>query len=274
MNAIYRFVVRALRFATKMILRVASWVVRRLTNKVDYHSFHIGEACHLMDPRGKRVLVVGCQWGIECGMFARLGAREVHGVDVEDDIGREFKAPNVRYIKTSAEALELPSSSYDLVYCVATMEHVHRIDKAFPELVRVAAPGGLIYCVAAPLWNSGGGHHKDNFFRAYPWIHLLYSEVEIIEICHRDGIVAHDTPIENHVRYMLNPRFFNKVYARDYVAVCQTLTDVTVHKNVLYEDRQYTLTPELWERLSAKGYTREELLSVIHVFIATKNSYR
>jgi len=136
-----------------------------------------------MNIRRKTVLVVGCNTGYDCRYFIDLGAGEVHGVDIIDKIGADYTHPQVKYHQMSVEAMNLKSESYDLVFSVATFEHVQRIDLAFQEMVRVTKPKGIIYCVADPLWNSRQGHHKGNFFENYPWIHLRLSRDEILEYC-------------------------------------------------------------------------------------------
>jgi SAM-dependent methyltransferase len=222
--------------------------------------------------RGKSVLVVGCNTGTECRLFVRFGAGHVHGIDVVPETGAGFSHPRVSYSRTSAEAMEIDSDSFDLVFCLATMEHVGRIDFAFPELVRVAAPGGVIYSVSAPLWNSAQGHHKGDFFADFPWIHLRLNEAEILEYCAASGIEdsASGLPMETHVAYMLNDKFFNKQPAHAYVETCAALEGVEILANDLAYDDEAPLTDEILAELGAKGYPREELLASVHTFVGRK----
>jgi hypothetical protein len=56
------------------------------------------------------------------------GAAEVHGLDVIEDIGASYSNPAVKYHRGSIEGCDLPSDYFDLVFSVATVEHVPKID--------------------------------------------------------------------------------------------------------------------------------------------------
>ncbi|OIO80124.1 MAG: hypothetical protein AUJ89_03670 [Candidatus Omnitrophica bacterium CG1_02_43_210] len=164
---------------------------------------HVKKAGRYLNIKGKRCLVVGCGRGKECGYFIRMGASEVHGIDIIDDIGSDYSYAGVKYYKLSAENMDtIRSDFYDIVYSYATMEHIGRIDLAFSQMCRAVRPGGIIYSVAGPLWNSRYGHHKRDFFKDYPWIHLRMDKEKICD-CYRH--------IKPHIEYMLNPMFFNKL---------------------------------------------------------------
>jgi SAM-dependent methyltransferase len=221
---------------------------------------------------GKSVLVVGCNRGDDCRVFTSMGAREVHGLDVIDDIGVDFAGPT--YHRMSAEDMELPDDRFDVVFAVATLEHVPDVDPAFAEMARVTAPGGVVYSVAAPLWNSRQGHHKGDLFPDHPWVHLRFDRDEIVELCRREGIVSPDgAAIEAHVDYMLDDRFFNQLPAKRYVDACNALTGVELVRNDLAFDAPDGLTPELEAELRAAGYPREELLASVHTLVARKRPF-
>ena len=235
----------------------------------DYHVHHANQAAEYRSLKGGRVLVVGCSHGNDCKQMIRLGAAEVHGIDVIEAIGSEFVHGRVRYHRMSVEALGFPADYFDLVYSVATLEHVHRIDPAFREMARVTARGGFIYCVASPLWNSSQGHHRGDLFAEFPWIHLRRNREEILAYARQRGL----TPpggIEGHVDYMLHDRFFNKVSAKTYVDVCEMLSDMKIIRNHLDLDPEESVAPEVLAELAAKGYASEELRAVTHSYVARK----
>jgi ubiquinone/menaquinone biosynthesis C-methylase UbiE len=131
--------------AKLMIRRVIGTILKisRLKRYNDYHYIHAHRAKRYLNPRGKKCLVVGCAKGKDCTYFVKFGAKEVTGVDISDEIGKDFINPKVRYCKTSAEKMgEIQSNYFDLVYCVATMEHILRIDLVFSEMIRVTKQGG------------------------------------------------------------------------------------------------------------------------------------
>lgn len=224
---------------------------------------------------GKTVLVIGCSTGDnECRRFVEFGAKEVHGVDIAEDIGRDFCHPRVKYCRTSAESLGLASNQYDIVYCQATLEHIARISLALAEAVRVTKRGGYIYCVASPLWHSIHGHHQPHIFGGFPWIHLRLHEKEILEYCRHHKLRDSDGTVidERTVTYMLSEKHFNKRPARDYVEACKRLGGVRVLYNQLEMGSEAELTSEIHSDLTRRGYPREELLATTHRFIARKQA--
>ena len=223
---------------------------------------------------GTKCIVIGCNTGKDCSYFVEFGAEAVHGVDVVDNVGKDFINPRVTYYQISAENMgTLQSNYYDLVYCIATMEHIHNVRAAFSEMVRIAKKDGIIYCVSAPLWNSRCGHHKGNFFSSYPWIHLRLTEEEINKYCADNNILdpSGQTPMKDHIAYMLNPEFFNKLPAKEYVSICSSLRDINVLVNSLDLDDQ-NVSSDIFSELQPKGYTSEELLAVVHTFVGKKTA--
>ena len=239
---------------------------------ISVHEYHTRIAASYAREPLRRVLEVGCNTGLECRAFADLGAARVDGLDVVENTGRDFPHARVSYLRSSAESIAVHDDTYDLVYSYATMEHVPDIEAAFREFVRVTHPGGIIYSLAAPLWNSRFGHHKPGIFASFPWIHLMKNEDEIIALCEREHIVdpSSQNDIARDVRYMLNPAYFNKTAAARYVEVCHSLSRVRILINELNLESGSVLDDDLFAELKEKGYTRQELLALGHLFVARK----
>jgi SAM-dependent methyltransferase len=216
-----------------------------------------------------RVLVVGCGLGLDCHPFVHFGAKAVHGIDMESGVGREFRHPSVTYVRAAAEALPFAEFSYDVVFSVATMEHIHDIEGAFREMIRVTKPAGLIFCVAAPLWNSREGHHHFGLFPDYPWIHLPLAQDDILHCCRDRNIAKGDYDVSYDVAFMFSD-YFNTLPARRYLEVCAGLPVSELIDNSLWLEPDEHLTQDILAELDAQGYTREELLAVSHTFVARR----
>jgi SAM-dependent methyltransferase len=240
-----------------------------LARPINYNEFHAKRAASYSDLEGRKVLIVGCNRGKDCRYFVEFGAAEVHGLDVIEQVGQEYAHPKVSYVQESAEFMSFPNDMFDLVYCFATMEHIPRIENAFSEMVRVTKPGGFIYCVAAPLWESRFGHHKRNIFPDHPWIHLRMAKEEIIEFGMRHGLNS-DGKLVHHVNYMLSDAYFNKTSAQVYVDVCANLVDMEPIVNTLALEADEVLSRELENELSMKGYKRAALLASAHTYVGRK----
>lgn len=238
--------------------------------ETDYHTHFANDfARYVPSFAGKEVLVVGCAEGKDCSYFVDFGADRVIGLDIIEDVGQEFQHPKVTYIKCSAEEMEFEDRSFDCVYSVATMEHIHRIDRAFAEMVRVTKPGGWIYCLAAPLWNSRQGHHMFSLFGDYPWIHLRLSPEEILEYSREKGLTGSNGDIKYDIDFMFSD-YFNFLPGRRYVEVCSQLEVSEIIDNTLWPEAEENLSKDVFLELQAKGYSKEELLAVSHRFVAKK----
>jgi SAM-dependent methyltransferase len=237
------------------------------------------------DLSGLSVLIPGSGRGLECILFAEAGAR-VTGMDIRMD-GRATPYRNVRYHGGSIEGCALPSNHYDVVFCIATMEHVLNIEAAFLEMVRLARPGGLIYSVAAPLWNSRHGHHV-NCFEAIPWIHLRFAREEIPEILEKEHFRREDIDVtlvdylsrvhrmppeliglEHVLDFVFTSDHFNRAPARRYLAACETLPVSEVVRHDIWMDGEQALTA-LAPEPSLQQHSRDELLATSHIYIGRK----
>lgn len=239
---------------------------------VDYNRLTANAAIEVMNGvKGKSVLVVGCNRGKDCKYFIDLGANEVFGLDVLDDIGSEFNHPHAHYYRASAEDMPFENDKFDLVYCFATMEHIPRIELAFSEMARVTKVGGCVYCVAAPLWNSVQGHHMANYFVGHPWIHLRKSKAEILEYCQQNNITDSDgKTMDGCVNYMLDCKNFNMTPSKAYLTVCEGLPNMLIIQNSLRFDKPSLLTEKIWTELRPKGFSRKELLARTHWYVGMK----
>jgi SAM-dependent methyltransferase len=113
---------------------------------------------------GLRVLNVGCGTGGFNVAAGRAGAR-TWGIDAEPDAIRicELKravAPGGHYAVAAAEALPFRDASFDLVYCLSTLEHVADPGAALREMMRVLHPTGALMVYAPNSWAPYENHYK------------------------------------------------------------------------------------------------------------------
>jgi SAM-dependent methyltransferase len=255
--------------------------LRKILNKlpknepIDYNIFHVKRAfglSSLVNIVGSKVLVVGANNGMDCYHFKTLGVSEVHGVDILSNTGDEYQGSEIYYHIESAEKMSLPNDMFDLVFCFATMEHIPNIDLAFGEMIRVTKPGGYVYCISAPLWESKYGHHMGTVF-GEPWIHLRMNPEELNSHCQKNDITMYNNkPISHTISYMYNPENMNQNPARKYVSVCNRLRGINIISNDLdlmeeaREDRVFL------DDLIKRGYQKENLLAVTHNLFAKKST--
>jgi SAM-dependent methyltransferase len=235
-----------------------------------YQELFAERATELCPLAGSKVLVVGANTGADCKLFIDRGAAEVHGLDVIEDVGKEFPHERVTYHQSGIEHTDLPSNYFDMVCAVATMEHVPDIKAGFSEMERLARPSGMIYSVAAPLWQSPYGHHME-CFDGHPWIHLVFERDDLIQYARSHGIEGErGHGLEDIVDYMLNPAFFNMKPSSLYIEACAQLRGVDIHQNDLAREDASLLMHSLGRKAIAKGYLADDLLAVTHTFVARK----
>jgi len=105
---------------------------------------------------GKTILEVGSGHGFTCLLFALLGAREVHGIDVvpsavqiAEEVGRRVdpNLPVVFRLADAARGLPYDDETFDVVLLIETLSHVvmAELGAFLREMLRVLRPGGFLY---------------------------------------------------------------------------------------------------------------------------------
>jgi ubiquinone/menaquinone biosynthesis C-methylase UbiE len=145
---------------------------------------------HVPSLAGQRVLEVGCSDGLTCDIVAREKPASIVGVDMLDTTGLLYPNPRCTFRKLDATHLPFDDRTFDLVYSIATFEHVSDPLAAFHEMKRVLKPGGFGYVQTAPFYYSPFGHHMFGYFDDYPWIHVRLAKAEIVEYAQKTGAAA------------------------------------------------------------------------------------
>jgi SAM-dependent methyltransferase len=137
---------------------------------------------------GRTVLDFGCGDGAHTREYARLGAREVIGVDIDVEAVRQAVAqangtPAVRFHSCTDHAVPLGDASVDTAISYDVFEHVVDPTESLRELYRVLRPLGQA------LIGTWGWYHPyaPHLFAAMPvpWAHVLFSERTILRVCRR-----------------------------------------------------------------------------------------
>jgi ubiquinone/menaquinone biosynthesis C-methylase UbiE len=114
-----------------------------------YHLTDLFAELRATDLSRQRAIEIGCGIGIDTVSLARLGFREVVGVDltaaaiaVARQRALDEGIRNVRYDTANAEALPFPDASFDCAYSFGVIHHTPSIHNALTEIHRVLVPGG------------------------------------------------------------------------------------------------------------------------------------
>ncbi|OWT75507.1 MULTISPECIES: bifunctional 2-polyprenyl-6-hydroxyphenol methylase/3-demethylubiquinol 3-O-methyltransferase UbiG [unclassified Achromobacter] len=102
-----------------------------------------------VDPRGKRVVDVGCGGGIYSQAWADLGAQSVTGIDFSEQMvaaAREKAGARSRlsFQTGTAQATGLAAGAADIVFERALIHHLKDYEESCAEAWRLLAPGGTL----------------------------------------------------------------------------------------------------------------------------------
>lgn len=136
--------------------------------------------------RGARVLDFGCGPGYQVARMAELGAAEVTGIEIQEDLRIQAAEVAERYGVGDQVTLlpELPAArrgTFDVVLSQNSMEHFSEPDAVLASMREALAPGGRIVTVFGPLWWHPYGAHI-HFFTRIPWPHLWFAEETIMAV--------------------------------------------------------------------------------------------
>jgi len=229
---------------------------------LSYHVSYAFNCAHNVSFAGKDVLEVG--GSLPPGfVFDVLGAKTwtaIETPDYEDELAeagglthkgtllhtdtdviptKGFGTPfAARYNFSLANIEDLPEShreKYDLVFSIATFEHVQKMPAALDRMHQALKPGGKLFSFFSPIWSAHDGHHFPEIADASgrpvdrsiipPWGHLLAPPPEMYRfLCTRTDPETAGTM----VYYIYHASFINRLFTEDYIAyIAQTPFRVT-----------------------------------------------
>lgn len=162
-----------------------------------------------------RILEVGCGRGYTTAAFAGEGAAEAVGVDLDvqaDAVPEEMRrvrealagGREPRVEDADLRALPYEDGSFDAVASLTVLEHVDDLPRAFAELRRVTAPGGLGYHGIDPWFGPAGGHSLCTL--DFPWGHVRLDAEDFARYVRELRRHEADEAIEQHETAFQRPR--------------------------------------------------------------------
>jgi ubiquinone/menaquinone biosynthesis C-methylase UbiE len=122
----------------------------RLEAKVNPQAWVQKYLAHRVGPDAE-VLSVGCGPGVILHAVSGLHPSiRATGIDVSADriqeaAQRNRKNPRLQFVRGDAQAMQLPSDTFDLVYTRMLLQYLREKEKAVEEMVRVCKPGGTVF---------------------------------------------------------------------------------------------------------------------------------
>ena len=153
----------------------------------------------------KSILEIGCgHGGISC-FLAVNGARNVVGIDLNDNslrianlfrrrfefvIEKTNKRLPVKFINMNATELKFDDHTFDCVIADNVFEHFNDPQKVLSEIYRVLKPKGELVIPAFSSWWSKHALHLKHGLKV-PWTNLIFSEKTIVNVLYS---LAKDNP--------------------------------------------------------------------------------
>jgi ubiquinone/menaquinone biosynthesis C-methylase UbiE len=104
-----------------------------------------------VDLRSKKMLDLGCGYGISSLILSHYGAENIVGVDSSNmriqgfNELRHKRKEKVSPILGSALSTPFRSNTFDVIFCNEFISHVSDLSKTFKECRRLLKPGGILY---------------------------------------------------------------------------------------------------------------------------------
>ena len=234
----------------------------------------------LADPRGKRVLVVGCGAGSESVWALARGASELVGIDseVQDEAAARAvlakrglaSPPPFRFLQLAAERMDELEGRFDLILSVNTIEHLSDPGLVLAACGRVLEPtSGRIAVFADPLYHSSTGSHLEH----EPWEHL-WGDWEEIRRKRSSVDDFHGRYLRDHTmaQFVGDFSLLNRMRPRDYLDAVARSGLAPLDFGFVYDrnlDRLGEFLPRIKERAAADLFALDYAIEGIWFLLAS-----
>ncbi len=140
-----------------------------LREKDDNHNVLIEQPAmsqRLPDLTEKRVLDLGCGFGVNCLDFVHRGAAYVLGLDISENMLSvaqcQAKDPHIEYRRMSMTDISCLDETFDLVYSSLAFHYIEDFAKLMTDIYARLSPGGvLLFSQEHPLNTLTGYFNRD-----------------------------------------------------------------------------------------------------------------
>lgn len=144
--------------------QIFPWI-KDFNNMMEYQKEALQTIFHLIPKHAKDILEVGSD--IPAALVQTLSNKtlaRIIGMNPHRDfpnLDKEMSGENRKpiFIRGDGRFLPFDDCSFDVVFSIATLEHVNGVRKFMSEVERVLKPKGIFYVYFNPIWSSAKGHH-------------------------------------------------------------------------------------------------------------------
>jgi SAM-dependent methyltransferase len=154
-------------------------------------------------------------------------------LDIDDWRDEEVKKANICFHRIKEnDKYPIPDSSIDLFLSYATFEHISDPALHLREIIRVTRPGGFVYLLFGPLYNSPWGLHAYRTFYA-PYPQFLLSNAVLQQFVIENGI--YDLGVKRDS--------FQYVNGWSLARYCHLLEDLTDRVEIILFEKMHSYDP-------------------------------
>jgi SAM-dependent methyltransferase len=131
---------------------------------------------------GLTVMDFGCGYGRTVLDIAKLGPRQVIGLDIRDSVLHEArklaeneKLSNVRFVSALTDDVKELYGKVDIIVSIDAFEHYGDPAKVLDEMDKYLGRDGRVYISFGPPWWHPYGAHLQ-FMTRLPWPHIMFTE--------------------------------------------------------------------------------------------------
>lgn len=132
---------------------------------------------------GKKILDIGCGHGSLCVYMASKGAKQVIGIDLDQqriEFANNNVVVNYPHLKESVkfyccEIADLQELNFDIIVSKDAFEHILNLYHVVDQMYNMLKEEGKAFVAIAPLYNSPFGDHGRTK-ALLPWGHLFFPE--------------------------------------------------------------------------------------------------
>jgi SAM-dependent methyltransferase len=129
------------------------------------------------------------------------------------------------YLENIEDLPEEYFEQFDVIFSIATFEHIHKLPAALDKMFRSLRPGGKLFSMFSPIWSAHDGHHlpeisdrsgqQFNFGNSPipPWGHLLMTRGEMAEYLHEK---TDKETADKIVYFVYQSDHINRYFTEDY----------------------------------------------------------
>ena len=169
--------------------------------------------------KDKSFLDVGSGHGSVVFQFAKMGARESIGIDVEisnvDYSELTYNNKKAKIIHSDIVNTAFPDNAFDIIH-TNSMEHFPQPFKALDEIIRLTKKGGFIFLYLDNFWHSADASHFYNHLNI-PWSHFLFDHDALFRFVKKNSFEFYgETAAEFSNRVIDQFKSLNKISLYDY----------------------------------------------------------